>query len=544
MSFYKLLLTKRHSTQNSENQSIAKSAAPAVAKEIIIRSFPFVIGRSKESSLKINSDQISRKHLEIISEGNFLYLIDHGSANGTFVNGSKIDPNKKTQYQQKTLIRLGDFEFDLQIVQSTDQKVNLPSLNTQEKSTVSGQTLNENREKTDVQKRIETKFSHEFSKAKDEISRMKLLAEEEVDNLIEAAYEEISQIKLSAGDQIEKTREDNRNFINDLRKQAREDAENIRNLANKERKALLEDTKKECEQMLEETKDRIKDREKYLSEIKSELEKSIENLRLDREILVKEKEKIQIETSTVTESYLKAKDLERSLKESFSALMLETKALEEKICTLNNEIHNLGVQKKDQEEAARRDAEKTKNEIEILKSKLEMEIEELKLSQKKQEQDFQRAAKEGIKRVDEKNFELMKINEVIEIKKEEKKQYNLEIKNQEKNILALQNELAIKESKVEEVELQLLNSKKEVIDLEKQMKVLRDEKLIMIEENSLLKMNLNKDFQTKLNSFKEFENECKLKELQLKNQLVKIQVELEKTKTPNHFANQNNKDEV
>ncbi len=53
--------------------------------------FPFVIGRSEDSDLSINSNRISRQHAEILADEDGYRVRDLGSTNGTFLNGLQID---------------------------------------------------------------------------------------------------------------------------------------------------------------------------------------------------------------------------------------------------------------------------------------------------------------------------------------------------------------------------------------------------------------------------------------------------------------------
>ncbi|MDR3634221.1 MAG: FHA domain-containing protein [Isosphaeraceae bacterium] len=49
------------------------------------------VGRHDECQLRIKSSQVSRKHCELFEKKGLLLVKDLGSANGTFVNGQKVD---------------------------------------------------------------------------------------------------------------------------------------------------------------------------------------------------------------------------------------------------------------------------------------------------------------------------------------------------------------------------------------------------------------------------------------------------------------------
>jgi predicted component of type VI protein secretion system len=48
------------------------------------------IGRHDECQIRIRSSQVSRRHCELVPEGDALVVRDLGSSNGTFVNGKRV----------------------------------------------------------------------------------------------------------------------------------------------------------------------------------------------------------------------------------------------------------------------------------------------------------------------------------------------------------------------------------------------------------------------------------------------------------------------
>lgn len=54
---------------------------------------------------------VSRKHASIIRKDGSLYLVDHGSANGTFLNGQKLVANQARVLRDGDDIRLGKLEI-------------------------------------------------------------------------------------------------------------------------------------------------------------------------------------------------------------------------------------------------------------------------------------------------------------------------------------------------------------------------------------------------------------------------------------------------
>jgi sigma-B regulation protein RsbU (phosphoserine phosphatase) len=67
------------------------------------------IGRASDCSIPIKDRYLSRKHAEIIANGNAWVLKDLGSANGTYLNGSRVERDEQLKTGDR--IRLGDTEI-------------------------------------------------------------------------------------------------------------------------------------------------------------------------------------------------------------------------------------------------------------------------------------------------------------------------------------------------------------------------------------------------------------------------------------------------
>ncbi len=67
------------------------------------------IGRASDCSIPIKDRYLSRKHAEIIAAGNTWILKDLGSANGTYLNGSRVERDEQLKTGDR--IRLGDTEI-------------------------------------------------------------------------------------------------------------------------------------------------------------------------------------------------------------------------------------------------------------------------------------------------------------------------------------------------------------------------------------------------------------------------------------------------
>ncbi len=67
------------------------------------------IGRASDCSIPIRDRYLSRKHAEIVAVGNAWMLKDLGSANGTYLNGSRVERDELLKTGDR--IRLGDTEI-------------------------------------------------------------------------------------------------------------------------------------------------------------------------------------------------------------------------------------------------------------------------------------------------------------------------------------------------------------------------------------------------------------------------------------------------
>ncbi len=63
---------------------------PAMGQLHLLKDGEFIVGRSKEVSIVVNDDGISRHHFKIIVKDNQASIEDLGSTNGTYVNGVKV----------------------------------------------------------------------------------------------------------------------------------------------------------------------------------------------------------------------------------------------------------------------------------------------------------------------------------------------------------------------------------------------------------------------------------------------------------------------
>ena len=74
-----------------------------------------LIGRSASCNLRITSSRVSRQHCMIFVSEKNATVRDFGSANGTYVNGSRIPDNEDVPLTSGTHLTIGPMQFVVHI---------------------------------------------------------------------------------------------------------------------------------------------------------------------------------------------------------------------------------------------------------------------------------------------------------------------------------------------------------------------------------------------------------------------------------------------
>lgn len=82
---------------------------PLAFREISEKQKQLTVGRTIDSDLFFEDDEISTKHATLISKGDppIYFLIDHDSTNGTYLNGIALQPHKENRVKDQTSIEFG-----------------------------------------------------------------------------------------------------------------------------------------------------------------------------------------------------------------------------------------------------------------------------------------------------------------------------------------------------------------------------------------------------------------------------------------------------
>ncbi len=66
------------------------------------------LGSGETCDIIVDAPNISRKHVQILCEGDSFYVVDQGSTNGTFINEERLVPGRRTEFTSFFPVRLGD----------------------------------------------------------------------------------------------------------------------------------------------------------------------------------------------------------------------------------------------------------------------------------------------------------------------------------------------------------------------------------------------------------------------------------------------------
>lgn len=93
---------------------IVRTPGSQSGREMVVDSFPFVIGRKEGNLVLPDDNRISRQHVSITSRNNQFVVEDLKSTNHTYVNDRQLQPGEQALLSGATRIRLGpDTEIDI-----------------------------------------------------------------------------------------------------------------------------------------------------------------------------------------------------------------------------------------------------------------------------------------------------------------------------------------------------------------------------------------------------------------------------------------------
>ncbi len=154
--------------------NISKKSEQDSSDQLEFNRFPVVIGREdvNEVILPDPFKIVSRKHAKIINTEGILQLIDLESANFTFLNGQKINPNEEYALKSGDKINIGEYDLDVELLQEQDAD----DYDDEQKTMVfSNPFADEVSELTDTLKKLFAKYAFDESPMKGEMLKISLM---------------------------------------------------------------------------------------------------------------------------------------------------------------------------------------------------------------------------------------------------------------------------------------------------------------------------------------------------------------------------------
>lgn len=78
------------------------------------------MGRLRSNDIVLSSPSVSRQHAQVLKVNDSLFLIDLESGNGTFLNGERIPPKVQKVLKNGDLVRIEEFDIEVQIPESKE----------------------------------------------------------------------------------------------------------------------------------------------------------------------------------------------------------------------------------------------------------------------------------------------------------------------------------------------------------------------------------------------------------------------------------------
>lgn len=80
---------------------------------------PYVMGRTPDNQLQLAERLVSRRHAQLLFEGEYIRLIDLGSANGTFVGELKLPANEPYTLDYGETFQIGPYTLHLEAISAS-----------------------------------------------------------------------------------------------------------------------------------------------------------------------------------------------------------------------------------------------------------------------------------------------------------------------------------------------------------------------------------------------------------------------------------------
>ena len=99
-----------------ENHTILQLVSKMTGEVIMVSFFPFTIGKNeKVVQYCIDSDVVSRRHVQLTKENQKYYITDLHSTNGTWVNDRQLMPGRSYELYQGETVKIADICYEVKI---------------------------------------------------------------------------------------------------------------------------------------------------------------------------------------------------------------------------------------------------------------------------------------------------------------------------------------------------------------------------------------------------------------------------------------------
>ena len=99
-----------------ENHTILQLVSMMTGEVIVVSFYPFTIGKNeKVVQYCIDSDVVSRRHVQLTKENQKYYITDLHSTNGTWVNDKQLMPGRAYELHQGETVKIADICYEVKI---------------------------------------------------------------------------------------------------------------------------------------------------------------------------------------------------------------------------------------------------------------------------------------------------------------------------------------------------------------------------------------------------------------------------------------------
>jgi len=152
---------------------VTKQSDSKYLQQLEFDRFPILLGRGEKNDIILTDSFkiISREHAKIVDTEGILQLVDLESANFTYLNGQRIEPNEDNALQAGNKIKIGEYELEIELIKQKDTK----TIDDQRTMVFSSPFAEDLANLSENLKSLSEKYSLDNSSKKGEILRFSIL---------------------------------------------------------------------------------------------------------------------------------------------------------------------------------------------------------------------------------------------------------------------------------------------------------------------------------------------------------------------------------